>query len=347
MKKIILTGGGTGGHVMPNIALLPLLRKHFDEIHYIGSKTGIEKEILQQHPDVIYHEITTVKLKRTFALSNLTIPFKLCSGIHEAKKLIKTINPNVIFSKGGFVAVPVVLGHRKVPVVAHESDMTLGLANKLILKHCNVMCCSFEKTAKQIGKKGVYTGSPIRQDLIQTTSKIQFSNNKPTLLVTGGSLGATGLNNGIWKHFDSLIKKYNIIHLTGKGKVDKSFHHKDYLQLEQSSEMGKLYNSCDYVISRAGSNTIFEIMALNKPSLLVPLPKTASRGDQLDNAKELKEKGLCEVLFQEDMDQLPIALEQLEKNKAKIVSNLTKSNISNSNQKIVDIILSNICLTKV
>ena len=341
MKKIVLTGGGTGGHVMPNIALLPLLEKHFDEIHYIGSKEGIEKEILAKYPKIKYHGITTVKFKRSLSLSNLAIPFKLLSGICQAKKLIKNIQPDVIFSKGGFVAVPVVLGHGKVSVVAHESDMTLGLANKLILKRCKVMCCSFEKTAESVGKKAVHTGSPIREDLLKLTSQIQFSNNKPTLLVTGGSLGATGLNNGIWKNFNKLIQKYNIIHLVGKGKLNKDLSHQDYVQLEQTSEMGKMYNSCDYVISRAGSNTVFEIMALNKPSLLIPLPKTESRGDQLDNAKELQSKGLCNVLYQENIDELPVALENLKRDKDKIVSNLKKQNLSQGNQKIVDIILKN------
>lgn len=345
MKKIVLTGGGTGGHVMPNIALLPLLEKHFDEIHYIGSKEGIEKEILAKYPQIKYHGITTVKLKRSLSLSNLAIPFKLLAGICQAKKLIKNIKPDIIFSKGGFVAVPVVLGHSKVPVVAHESDMTLGLANKLILKRCKVMCCSFEKTAKYIGQKAVYTGSPIREDLLKPTSKIQFCNNKPALLVTGGSLGATSLNNSIWKNFNNLIEKYNIIHLVGKGKLNKDVSHKDYLQLEQTSEMGKMYNSCDYVISRAGSNTVFEIMALNKPALLIPLPKTESRGDQLDNAKELQNKGLCDILYQENISNLPIALEQLKKDKEKILSNLKKQNLSHGNQNIVDIILKNCRMT--
>jgi len=342
MKKIVLTGGGTGGHVIPNIAILPLLHSNFDEIHYIGSKNGIEKEIISKYPKIKYHSITTVKLKRSLSLSNLTIPFKLIAGIIQSKKLLKTINPNVIFSKGGFVAVPVVLAHGKIPVVGHESDMTLGLANKLILKRCKAMCCSFEKTTKNIGKKAVYTGSPIRQDFIQSSSNlIKFSNTKPTLLVIEGSLGSTALNNAVWNNFNTLLKKYNVIHLVGKGKFNKSLSNKDYIQLEQTNDMSKIYHSTDYVMSRAGSNTVFEIMALHLPSVLVPLPKTESRGDQIDNAKELSQKGLCKLLFQENIDSKSLinTLSQLEKDKNKIVSNLIKQDFSQGNKKIVEVIL--------
>ncbi len=344
MKKIVLTGGGTGGHVMPNIALLPLLEKSFDEIHYIGSKNGIEKELIQKYPKIYYHGITTVKLRRSLSLSNLFIPFKLLSGIRQSKKILKHIKPNVIFSKGGFVAVPVALAHGKIPVVGHESDMTLGLANKLILKRCKNMCCSFEKTAKTIGEKGIYTGSPIRENLFKKQpATIQFGNSKPTILITGGSLGSSAINHAIWDNFETLIKKYNLIHLVGRGKLNNNFKHNNYVQLEQSDNMAKLFQSCDYVISRAGSNTVFEIMALKLPSLLIPLPKTESRGDQLDNAEELKNKGLCEVLFQENISEknLMFALSNLDKNKDKIKNLLFQMDFSQGNQKIVDVIVSN------
>ncbi len=344
MSKIILTGGGTGGHVIPHIALLPQLEKLFDEIHYIGSKTGIEKEIISKYPQIKYHEITTVKLKRKLTLSNLLIPFKLIAGISESKKIIKKLQPDVIFSKGGFVAVPVVFGAKKVPVIGHESDFSLGLANKLILRKCKVMCCSFEATAQKIGKKGVFTGSPIQPSILQKQPpQYQFNNSKPCLLIMGGSTGAQRINECVVESLDELLKEYNVIHLTGKGKNNPSIKKANYVQIEYSNKMGALYQNCDVVISRAGSNTIFELLALNLPMLLIPLPKTESRGDQLENVQELLKKNLCSVLYQENLSKETLlkSLTNLKELSVTYKENIRTQNILAGADNIVKVIVEN------
>lgn len=306
-KRIVLCGGGTAGHVMPNIALLPELNKHFSEIHYIGSSNGIEKNIIAKYP-ITYHDITTVKLVRSLTPKNLLIPFKLIKGINEAKQILKQINPSIVFSKGGFVSVPVTIAAKKlgIPVVAHESDLTLGLANKIILKQCKVMCCSFKETAESLNGKGVYTLSPVRQDLFlgnASGAKKQcgFYNNLPTLLVIGGSLGATKINEVMFEAANDICKNYNIIHIVGSGNFNKNIKQKNYYQIEFTENIKDFFALCDIVVSRAGSNAIYEFLALKKPMLLIPLPKGNSRGDQVENANNFLNNGFAHVLYQENL----------------------------------------------
>lgn len=311
--NIVLTGGGSAGHVTPNIALLPYLKKQFKTISYIGSKDGIEKQLIEKQK-IPYYSITTCKLVRSFNLKNFLLPLKLLKGIVEAKKILKKLKPNIIFSKGGFVSVPVVIAaHQlKIPIIAHESDYSLGLANKIIYNFCNIMCFTFNNVPSKYKSKSIVTGSPIRQDII-SKNKINFKNNKKTILIMGGSLGAKAINELIFNNIDQLLNKYNIIHIVGKNNLNNELKTKNnYIQFEYTNNIGELFNSCNIVISRAGSNTIFELLALNKPMILIPLPKTSSRGDQIENAKYFKINNYANVIYQENLT-INILLNTIEK----------------------------------
>lgn len=344
MKKIVLCGGGTAGHIIPNLALLPDLRKHFDEIHYIGSN-GMEKDMLKEYKDVKYHEISAVKLVRALTLSNLKIPFVLCKSICQSKKILNQIKPDVIFSKGGYVSVPVVLASGKTPVIAHESDFTMGLANKIIYKKCKKMCFSFDEPCKKYKKKGVFTGSPIRKEITNGNKNNLHLNFDPmtTLLFVGGSLGANALNSFIDDNFNMLISKYNIIHISGK-KYNVKHKNKNYVCYNYVKNIEDCFDACDIVVSRSGSNAIFELLTLNKPMILVPLPKTNSRGDQILNAKEFERKKLARVVMQKDLsiERLIKEIDYITKNLTKIKTNLQNTNKTIGNEKIVKIILDTI-----
>lgn len=344
MKTIILTGGGTGGHIIPHLAILPILRKNFDKIYYFGTN-GLEKELLKRESDVIFVEITAHKLNRKNILKNFALPFKLLKSIKDIKRKMREINPDVIFSKGGFVSVPVCLAGKSlgVPIVSHESDLTLGKANKLIYKLCTKFCTTFEKTAENL-KKGVCTGSPIRNSLF-TGNKAKgyklcnFTENRPTVLFTGGSTGAQALNDVVFSSLPVLTKKYNVIHLVGKNKGDKKYANtKNYCQMEFCPDIEHLFAVSDVVVSRAGSNAIFELLALNKKMILVPLPKGTSRGDQVENAKYFKEKNYAEVIFQEDLtpETLITALDNAQKKSRALVA----PEKINGTENIVKVILS-------
>ena len=288
MSTIVLTGGGTAGHCAPNLALIPYLKKDFDKIYYIGSKNGIEKDIIKK-TDIPYFAVDTVKFKRDFSLSNLSIPFKLIRGTRSAGKFLDILRPDVVFSKGGYVALPVVLAakKRKIPVVAHESDFTVGLANKISARYCKCTLTAFPETAKKV-RRGVYVGNPLRKDLftMDKTAALSFyglKGDKPVILVTGGSSGAKRVNDAVRAALPKLIKKFDVLHICGKGNIDKKTAYDGYKQIE-FTEMEKAYAVADICVSRAGSNTLFELLALNIPSLLIPLPKGVSRGDQVLNA---------------------------------------------------------------
>lgn len=342
MKTIVLTGGGTAGHVMPNLALLPNLRKHFERIVYIGTENGIEKGLVGDKLE--YKSISACKLIRKLTLSNFAIPFKLLKSIKEAKKILKEIKPNIVFSKGGFVAVPVVIAARqlKIPVVSHESDMTLGLANKIIYKFCNRMCLSFEP--KKLKKKCVFTGSPIRDDICygrKEDTKIHFTNNNKTILFFGGSLGAKPINDAVFSSLDTLTKYYNVIHIVGKGNA-KNTTAKNYIQKEFVNNIGDYYALCDMVVCRSGANTLFELLKIKKPMLLIPLSKAQSRGDQIENANYFEEKGFAIVLPQEKLckEILINKIKALDKLSNALISDMLKYKIKDSNKIIVDLIVS-------
>lgn len=310
MKKIVLTGGGTAGHVTPNIALLPKLRELGYEIHYIGSYEGIEKKLIADF-DVPYYGISTGKLRRYFDVKNFSDPFRVIKGFSQAKKLLKEINPDVIFSKGGFVSVPVVraAASLKIPCIIHESDMTPGLANKLCIPVADKICCNFPETLQNLpADKAVLTGSPIRSELAQG-NKIAgldlcgFTANMPVIMVIGGSLGAANVNKAVREALPQLLKDFQVVHLCGQGKVDNLLlTTKGYKQFEYvKSELKDLFAMSDIVISRAGANAICEILALKKPNLLIPLV-AGSRGDQVLNAKSFASQGFSMLLEEDDIE---------------------------------------------
>ncbi|MBE5957560.1 MAG: undecaprenyldiphospho-muramoylpentapeptide beta-N-acetylglucosaminyltransferase [Lachnospiraceae bacterium] len=350
MKKIILTGGGTAGHVTPNIALVPKLKEAGYTVEYIGSYNGMEKDLVE-NAGLKYYGISSGKLRRYFSLQNFTDPFRVIKGYFEAKKLMKELKPDVLFSKGGFVTVPVVMAAHaaKVPAVIHESDMTPGLANKIATKFATKVCHTFPETGEYVGSKGVFTGSPIRAELF-TGDKIiamkmcDFDSSKPVLLVTGGSLGAKKVNDAIREALPELLKTYQVAHLCGKEKYDKSLEGtKGYAQFEYiSAEMKDFFAMADIIVSRAGSNSICEIAALHKPNVLIPLSAKVSRGDQILNSKSFEKQGLSKVLDEDTMttDTLVNAINEVYDKRADYIDTMKNSNIGNGIDKIIDVIMS-------
>lgn len=310
MKKIVLTGGGTAGHVTPNLALIPHLREEGYEIYYIGSIDGMEKKLVEDY-GIPYYGVQTGKLRRYFALQNLTDPLRVLKGIRQARKILKELDPDIIFSKGGFVAVPVVraASSLNIPVITHESDMTPGLANKLCIPTAACVCCNFPETLSHLpADKAVLTGTPIRAELFSGSAERGFAftglkNEKPVILVVGGSLGAQAVNEAVRAALPELLTKWSVVHLTGKGKLDASYEGTEgYLQYEYiKEELPDLFAMADLVISRAGANAICEIEALAKPNILIPLPAKASRGDQILNAESFEKQGFSVVLKEESI----------------------------------------------
>ena len=289
VKRIVLTGGGTAGHVTPHLSLIPRLKEAGYEIHYIGTENGIEHQMIAAIPGITYHSVKSGKLRRYFSLQNFSDPFKVIAGAAESVSLMRKIKPDVVFSKGGFVSVPVVVGAWMchVPTVCHESDLTPGLANRICAKFAWRVAATFPECAKALGEKGVMTGTPLRPELFQGSraaglALAGFDGSKPVLLMTGGSLGAQSVNACLRKALPELLPHMDVLHLCGKGNLDESL--KDlpgYCQKEfLSAEMPDALAVADIVLSRAGSNTLSELLALHKPMLLVPYPLGASRGDR-------------------------------------------------------------------
>ncbi len=310
MKKILLTGGGTAGHVTPNIALLPDLKAEGYDIHYIGSYEGMEKKLIEAQ-GIHYDGISTGKFRRYLSAKNLSDPFRVIKGFHQAKKLIREYKPDVVFSKGGFVAVPVVLaaGHYHIPVIIHESDMTPGLANKICMKTASKICCNFPETVKLLpADKAVLTGTPIRRELLNGSRAAGFaftglSDDKPILLMMGGSTGSRAVNAGLRSTLPELLKEFHVIHLCGKGNLDSKLAQPGYVQYEYiSDELKDLFAISDIVLSRAGANAICELLALKKPNILVPLPAEVSRGDQILNANSFQKQGFSYLLEEKKLN---------------------------------------------
>lgn len=349
MKRIILTGGGTAGHVTPNIALLPRLKELHYDIHYIGSYEGIEKELIEQF-GIPYHGISSGKLRRYFSLKNFTDPFRIIKGLAEADKLIKTLKPDVIFSKGGFVSVPVVMAGKRhhVPTIIHESDMTPGLANKLSIPSATKVCCNFPETLEHLPKeKAVLTGSPIRQELLRGNkiAALDFcglTSDKPVILIIGGSLGSVAVNNAVRAILPELLKDFQVIHLCGKGKVDESLKDlKGYVQFEYiQNELKDIFALTDIIISRAGANAICEIAALRKPNLLIPLSANASRGDQILNARSFERQGFSIVLEEEELtnEKLLSSIHKLYNDRDTYIHAMSHSGQQNSIETIINLI---------
>ena len=349
MKKIVLTGGGTAGHVTPNIALLPHLKDAGFEISYIGSYDGIEKRLISDF-EVPYYGISTGKLRRYFDIKNFTDPFRVLKGFAEAKSTLTKIAPDVVFSKGGFVSVPVVRAAASlgIPCIIHESDMTPGLANKLCIPVASKVCCNFPETLELLPKgKAVLTGSPIREELAMGSKEAglnmcDFHNRKPVIMVIGGSLGAASVNMCVRKALPVLLEKYQIVHICGKEKVDNLLlNTPGYKQFEYvKEELKDLFAIADIVISRAGANAICELLALKKPNLLIPLSAKASRGDQILNANSFKNQGFSMILDEDDMseDTLIKAVDELFANRDIYRKAMEESNLTDSIAKIMDLI---------
>ncbi len=335
-RKIVLTGGGTAGHVTPNMALIPYLLKRGYEVHYIGSYNGIEKSLIEGM-GIPYYGIASGKLRRYLDLKNLSDPFRVLKGFAQAKKLLKDIRPDVVFSKGGFVSVPVVVaaGRKKIPAIIHESDMTPGLANRICIPYARKVCCNFPETAQSLPEgKAVVTGTPIRPELLKGDASkgrsfCGFSDDKPVLMVMGGSLGAAAVNDHIRRVLPALLKTFQVVHLCGKGKLAEELSGTPgYVQFEYiKDEMPDLFAMADVIVSRAGANAICEIAAIGKPNLLIPLPASQSRGDQILNARSFEKQGFSLVLEEETMtdEALLSAIKTLHENGASFREAMAKS----------------------
>ena len=309
MKRIVLTGGGTAGHVSPNQALIPLLLKEGWEIHYIGTKAGIERTLIEPMEGVTYHAVSSGKLRRYFDLKNFTDPFRVIAGVFQSFNIVRKLKPSIVFSKGGFVSVPVVVGAAlcRVPVVMHESDITPGLANKLCKPFAKAVCTTFPECAKLLGSKGLLTGTPLRSTIFSGEREkglalVGFDGSKPVLMMIGGSLGAQTVNAALREALPELTKKFDVLHVCGKGNRDEKLDAMPgYRQFEYlSAELPDAFACADIVLSRAGSNSLSELMALKKPMLLIPYH--SGRGDQVLNANSLKARGLAHVMIQSDMN---------------------------------------------
>ena len=349
MKRIVLTGGGTAGHVTPNIALIPRLRELNYDICYIGSYDGIEKKLIEEF-HIPYYGISSGKLRRYFDPKNFSDPFKVLKGIGEARRTLKELKPDIVFSKGGFVSVPVVLAAKRlhIPVIIHESDLTPGLANKICIPSAAKVCCNFPETLSHLpAGKAVLTGSPIRQELLRGNAIAalefcHFTANKPVILVMGGSLGSAAINDTIRGVLTELLKNFQVIHLCGKGKLDPHLTDvQGYVQFEYiKDELRDLFALADIVISRAGANAICELLALHKPNILIPLSAKASRGDQILNARSFEAQGFSIVLEEESVTshRLLIAIQTLMDNKETYIQAMKNSNQQDSIATITGLI---------
>jgi UDP-N-acetylglucosamine--N-acetylmuramyl-(pentapeptide) pyrophosphoryl-undecaprenol N-acetylglucosamine transferase len=310
MKRIILTGGGTAGHVTPNLALLPELQRRGWEVFYVGSQNGIEKELVATKK-IPYFPIATGKLRRYFSWQNFIDPWKILFGIVQSYLICRKIKPNAIFSKGGFVAFPVVVAAWlcRIPVIAHESDLTIGLANKLSFPFAKKICVTFPETIKHFKdkQKVTVTGTPIRQEFFSGDAAkgreiCGFTSDKKILLVFGGSLGAESINVVIRSLLPKILDELQIVHVCGKGKVDESLHFSGYKQFAYlNEEFPHVMAAADLVIARAGANTIYELLVLKKPNILIPLGAATSRGDQIVNAEYCRKEHYSDVILENEL----------------------------------------------
>lgn len=349
MKKILLTGGGTAGHVTPNIALLPHLKAAGFDIFYVGSYNGMEKELIEAQ-NIPYYGISSGKLRRYFDPKNFSDPFKVIKGLGQAIHLIHKLKPDVIFSKGGFVSVPVVLAARfcRVPAIIHESDLTPGLANKLAIPGATKVCCNFPETMKYLPEgKAVLTGSPIRRELLsgdaaKARELCGFDESRPVLFIIGGSSGSVVINNTVREALPTLLKKFQVVHMCGKGNLEptlaptKGYHQFEYI----GNELRDIFAMSDVVISRAGANSICELLALRKPNLLIPLSAAASRGDQILNAGSFEKQGFSMVLYEENLtpESLVSSVEKLYTDRKQYIRAMTDNQQMDSIDMIVSLI---------
>lgn len=301
MSTIVLAGGGTAGHVIPNLALIPYLEEHFDHIIYIGTTSGLEERLLEPFASVKFYPITTVKLRRSLSPQNLLIPWRLHRGRREATQILRECEPSIVFSKGGYAALPVTqaAGRLGIPVICHESDLSLGLANRLGSRYCSAICTTFRETADSLDR-GIFVGSPFakkeytQEQRERLRQKLNLDSALPICLVLGGSQGAQSINDMVLKNLDFLLKTHQIIHITGRGKQNDT-RRTGYHQLEFTSDLGLIMSMSDLAITRGGSNALYELLAYRVPMLIIPLHR-GSRGDQEQNARYFEKKGYALAL---------------------------------------------------
>lgn len=348
-KRILFTGGGSAGHVTVNVALIPRFVEQGWHVSYIGSRKGIESELIKNMDHADYHSISTGKLRRYMSVENFKDPFRIIKGVFEATQLIRKIKPDVVFSKGGFVSVPVVIGAKlnKVPIIIHESDLTPGLANRIALPLATKVCVTFPETIDHIqNNKATYVGAIIRDELRAGDAArglhfLQFTNSKPVVLIMGGSLGSRKINETIRSNLTFLLEQFQVVHICGKNQVDDSIRMDGYQQFEYiHDELPDVIASADIVITRAGSNSIFEFLALRKPMLLIPLSKAASRGDQILNAQSFKKAGYAELLLEEELtnESFMISLHVLVSKQAQIIETMAQYDHSNTIDQVIQLI---------
>jgi UDP-N-acetylglucosamine--N-acetylmuramyl-(pentapeptide) pyrophosphoryl-undecaprenol N-acetylglucosamine transferase len=348
-RTIVFTGGGSAGHVTVNLALIPHFRDKGWNIHYIASVNGIERDLVSGLPGVTYHGIATGKLRRYLDWNNVKDPFKVVKGVWQAYRLIRRLKPDVVFSKGGFVSVPVVMGAwlNGVPSIIHESDLTPGLANRLSIPFAKNVCTTFPETVRHVpGGKGIHVGAVVREELFRGEPKRGFDicgfvRSKPVLLVMGGSLGSQRINRAVRDNLGVLTEMFQIVHLCGKGNVEPSLESRKYRQFEYlKSELPDVLAITDLVISRAGSNSIYEFLALHKPMLLIPLSRAASRGDQIANAESFRSRGYAEVLEEEELtnETLLLAIKKLNEQKETYIAKMKREAEIGALQRLIDLI---------
>ncbi|RIP32788.1 undecaprenyldiphospho-muramoylpentapeptide beta-N-acetylglucosaminyltransferase [Staphylococcus gallinarum] len=336
MSKIAFTGGGTVGHVSVNLSLIPTAIEEGYEVCYIGSKAGIEREMIEsQLPNINYHVISSGKLRRYISWENIKDVFKVLKGIVDARKALKKEQPDILFSKGGFVSVPVVIAAKSlnIPTIIHESDLTPGLANKISLKFAKKIYTTFEDTLQYLpNDKADFVGATVREDLKSGDKKrgyqlTHFNEDKKVLLVMGGSLGSKKLNEIIRQNLNALQETYQVIHLTGKGLLDSAYNEQQgYVQFEfVKDDLTDLLAITDTVISRAGSNAIYEFLTLKIPMLLIPLGLDQSRGDQIDNAKNFESKGFGRTIPEDTLTETDLIkqLNEIEDERETIIEQMS------------------------
>lgn len=339
-KKICFTGGGTLGHVMPNLYLAEELKEF--KLMYIGT-SGIEKERVKK-AGIDFYEIVATKLRRGRVLVNLRVPFELVRAIKQAKKILKEQKPDLIVSKGGFVALPVCIAARKlrIPIISHESDYSFGLANKIILHFSNIMCVNYQHLENK-NKNIIYTGPVIsnafKYSNIKANIKLDIDFNKRTILIIGGSSGSKVINQTVWDSLDKLCDLYNVIHIVGKGNLSK-YKATNYNQIEITDNVPYLMSISDLVVGRAGAGVVFECAYMHKPMLLIPLQNSGSRGDQVQNAQYFYKLGCAGILeeFKLSSSALLKSIELALPNIKEMTNNLKKLELNSGKERMLQLI---------
>jgi UDP-N-acetylglucosamine--N-acetylmuramyl-(pentapeptide) pyrophosphoryl-undecaprenol N-acetylglucosamine transferase len=349
LQRVIFTGGGSAGHVVPCMPVIERLRARGSDITFVGSRSGLEERLIAPL-GIRYRAIATGKLRRYWSLENVRDVGRIVGGVAGAWRMLGELKPNLVFSKGGFVSFPVVFAAwlRRVPVVAHESDLTPGLANRLALPFVDVVCTTFAET--RFGRSRVprvHTGTPLRPTLLTASAErgrraVDVPLGMPVLLVVGGSLGAETLNRVVHAALSRLTSNYFVVHVCGPGRTNATLEGTpNYRQFEYVSDgWGDLLAAADVVVSRAGANSLYELVVLKKANVLVPLTRQASRGDQLENARYAEAQGWSKVIEEESLspERLRGALEEVRVNVSAQRNALARAGLGDGTDAVVQVI---------